>query len=299
MITSLCAVVLAAVAATISPATSLAVPLSAVPVSAVPVSDAESVRAYWTPERMREAAATSPLGGGPPPPARPDGIAWTRSTAPVAHIGRLFMVLPGGQKATCTAAVVYAKNRDVVATAGHCVHLDAVGGAMKSLLFVPGYVDGRKPYGSYPARSVGVAEAWTKNEDRRADYAFVALARDEQGRHVQDVVGARRAIFGRGPAGPRTALGYPYAKPYDGETLQYCEARATRVSDERLRGGSELKPCRMTNGASGGPWYARTADGEEIQVAVTSARPKGEADVAWGAVLDAGAKALHKSQSHR
>ncbi|MFI5802494.1 trypsin-like serine peptidase [Streptomyces sp. NPDC051561] len=264
-----------------------------------PVDGTEATRAYWTPERMREAASTSPLDGlrAPAAPRPPDGVPWIRSTAPVAHIGRLFMVLPGGQKATCTAAVVYAKNRDVISTAGHCVHLKAVGGAMKSLLFVPGYANGQKPYGSYPARSVGVADAWKNSEDHKADFAFVTLARDEKGRHVQDVVGARRAIFGHGPAGPRTALGYPYVKPYDGESLQYCESRATPVKDDRLLGGSQLRPCRMTNGASGGPWYARTANGEDIQVAVTSSRPRGEAEVAWGAVLDATAKGLYNTQS--
>ena len=138
---------------------------------------------------------------------------------------------------------------------------------------------------------------WTDAEDHKADFAFVTLARDEQGRHVQDVVGARRAVFGHGPAGPRTALGYPFVKPYDGESLQYCEAKATGLTDPRLLGGSRLKPCRMTNGASGGPWYARTGDGEDIQVAVTSSRPRDEPDVAWGAVFDATAKGLHKTQS--
>ncbi|MFJ2740552.1 trypsin-like serine peptidase [Streptomyces sp. NPDC087440] len=293
MITAL-SVTVAALAATLAPASS----------PAPTGEDADAVRTYWTAERMREAVAATDardtqgrrdraFDDGPPA-----GVPWRGSADSVSHIGRLFMVLPGGQKATCTAAVVTAANRDVVATAGHCVHLEAAGGAMKSLLFVPGYDNGNAPYGSYPARSVAVAPAWTEREDHTADFAFVALDTDDRGRHVQDVVGSARAVFTARPGGTRTALGYPFLPPYDGKALQYCAGNATPVKDDRLAGGSQLKPCRMTNGASGGPWYAPLPDGEDVQVAVTSARPRGEKfkDVAWGAVFNKTAKALFTSQ---
>ncbi|CAM5267152.1 peptidase [Streptomyces spiroverticillatus] len=293
MITAL-SVTVAALAATLAPASSPS-PMG---------EDADAVRAYWTAERMREAVAATDArevreraldsrDDGPPA-----GVPWRGSAESVSHIGRLFMVLPGGQKATCTAAVVTAANRDVVATAGHCVHLEAAGGAMKSLLFVPGYDDGATPYGSYPARSVAVDRAWTEREDHAADFAFVALDTDDWGRHVQDVVGSSRAVFDAKPGGTRTALGYPFMPPYDGKTLQFCAGNASPVKDDRLAGGSQLKPCRMTNGASGGPWYAPLPGGEDVQVAVTSARPRGEAfkDVAWGAVFNRTAKGLFQSQ---
>ncbi|MGW7417761.1 trypsin-like serine peptidase, partial [Streptomyces sp. NPDC054863] len=256
------------------------------------------VRAYWTADRMREAVAATGARGRALGDETPGGIPWNGDPADVTHIGRLFMLLPGGQKATCTAAVVTSANRDVVSTAGHCVHLKAVGGAMKSLLFVPGYDDGKAPHGSYPSRSVGVPPAWTEREDHAADFAFVALGRDDRGRHVQDVVGSRRAVFGAEPGGVRIALGYPFLPPYDGKTLQYCAAHATPVEDDRLVGGSQLRPCRMTNGASGGPWYALTARGEAVQVAVTSSRPKAAEfkDAAWGAMFTKAAKALFKAQ---
>ncbi|MCX5204476.1 hypothetical protein OG897_23850 [Streptomyces sp. NBC_00237] len=294
MISVLSVTVAAALAATLASASS----------SAPMGEDADSVRAYWTADRMREAVAATEardagapggraLGDGPPA-----GVPWPGDPDAVAHIGRLFMVLPGGQKATCTAAVVTAANRDVVSTAGHCVHLEAVGGAMKSLLFVPGYDDGNAPHGSYPARSVGVSPAWTEHEDHTADFAFVALGTDDRGRHVQDVVGSSRAVFDAKPGGARAALGYPFMPPYDGKALQYCAGNATPVKDDRLVGGSQLKPCRMTNGASGGPWYAPLPDGEDVQVAVTSSRPRGDGfqDVVWGAVFNKTAKALFTTQ---
>ncbi|GAA3492370.1 hypothetical protein [Streptomyces cremeus] len=284
----------------------LSVTIAALAATLAPVSsptptgeDAGAVRSYWTADRMREAVAATGARDRALDDEPPAGVPWPGDAAGVAHVGRLFMVLPGGQKATCTAAVVTAANRDVVATAGHCVHLKAAGGAMKSLLFVPGYDDGATPYGSYPARSVAVAPAWTEREDHAADFAFVALDTDDRGRHVQDVTGSRRAVFGAEPGGRRTALGYPFLAPYDGRTLQYCAGDATPVEDGRLAGGSQLKPCRMTNGASGGPWYARQPGGEDVQVAVTSSRPRGEEfkDVAWGAVFDRTAEALHAAQA--
>ncbi|MFJ6695782.1 trypsin-like serine peptidase [Streptomyces sp. NPDC091272] len=295
MITAL-SVTVAALAATLAPA--LPAPVS----SPAPVGeDAESVRAYWTAERMREAVAATGARDrtlGDEPPA---GVPWVGDAADVAHVGRLFMVLPAGQKATCTAAVVTSANRDVVATAGHCVHLAAVGGAMKSLLFVPGYDNGKAPYGSYPSRAVGVAAAWTRDEDHAADFAFVTLATDDRGRHVQDVTGSRRAVFTARPAGRRLALGYPFLPPYDGKALQYCAGNATPVKDDRLAGGSQLRPCRMTNGASGGPWYDRRAGRKDVQVGVTSARPggPGSKDVAWGAMFNSTAKALFQAQQLR
>lgn len=57
----------------------------------------------------------------------------------------------------------------------------------------------------------------------------------------------------------------------------------------------------MTNGASGGPWYARTPQGEDVQVGVTSSRPKDEAfqDAAWGAMFDATARELFQAQERK
>ncbi|MER5883420.1 hypothetical protein ABT160_06290 [Streptomyces sp. NPDC001941] len=275
-----------------TPAASLAAPPAAPSAAVAPTAaDQAAVRAYWTPRRMREAVEES---GGPLFEGTPDGRPWRGDPGAVRGIGRLFMVLPDDRKATCTAAVVSAPSKDVVATAGHCVHLKAVGGFMKALMFVPGFEDGRAPYGQYPATAVGIAPEWAAREDHGADYAFLGLAGDERGRHVQDVVGGRPAAFGPVP-GPKTALGYPFAPPYDGRTLQFCAGATTAVADPRMPGGEQLRPCRMTNGASGGPWYAQTASGATVQAGVTSSRPgtADYADAAWGAMFDGRARRLY------
>ncbi|WP_327353714.1 trypsin-like serine peptidase [Streptomyces sp. NBC_01304] len=287
-------VVAAALAATTFPAE--------IPAGSPAGDTAADVRAYWTPERMREAVVATDGAAEPP-----DGVPWTLGAEPVRNVGRLFLTVPpaeeGGKerKAYCSAAVVDSANRSVVVTAGHCVHLKSIpGGWVKKLLFVPAYDKKSEPYGSYVAESVGIAPAWAEHEDHKADFAFVTLGKDEQGRSVQDVTGARKASFAP-VAGEKTALGYPFLKPYDGETLQYCSGPTTPVTDNRLVGGEQLKPCRMTNGASGGPWYARTPQGEDVQVGVTSSRPKDEAfqDAAWGAMFDATARELFQAQERK
>jgi hypothetical protein len=262
---------------------------------------------YWTPRRLRAAVAADgprPLD----PPAAPPAVDSKPFAGPpraVRHVGRLFMTLPDGRGATCTAAVVKSANRDLLATAAHCVHLPSTGEFMARLLFVPGYRDGAAPYGKFAARSAGIAPAWAERGDHRADFAFVALGADRRGRHVQDVVGGRRAGFTLTPAGdrqtgPRTVLGYPYVPPFDGELLRTCSGRSTPVTDERLLGGEQLKPCRMTGGSSGGPWYGgfAPATGAGVQLAVTSSRPRGAEfkQVAWGAVFDAAARRVFRSQ---
>ncbi|NGO80059.1 hypothetical protein G6045_31035 [Streptomyces sp. YC504] len=270
---------------------------SAPAVYAPDASDA-AVRAYWTEDRMREAARHAPGGEGP------DGVPWTLGAEPVRNVGKLFLTIrpaeEGGpdRDASCTAAVVKSANRSVIATAAHCVHLKAAGGWMKRMLFVPAYDKGAKPHGSYVAKSGGIDGAWQTAEDHEVDFAFLFLGPDEQGRRVEEVTGARRAVF-EPVAGEKTALGYPVDKPYDGESLQYCSGPVTALTDERLKGGEQLSPCRLTHGASGGPWYARTPEGEDVQVAVTSSRPKEPAfeNSAWGAVFTEKARKLFEDVS--
>ncbi|SDK38190.1 trypsin-like serine peptidase [Streptomyces indicus] len=305
----------ALLATTLTPQAATGQPLRAPsgPAAYAPDASEAATRAYWTPERMRAADSIPPdaVADGIPPgdaavrsaPAgdeeRPGGVPWTLGAEPVRNVGKLFLTIrpakEGGPErdASCTAAVVRSGNRSVVATAAHCVYLNAAGGWMKRMIFVPAYDKGEAPYGSYVAKSGGVDAAWQSGEDHEADFAFLLLGPDEQGRRVEDVTGARRAVF-EPVAGEKTALGYPVDKPYDGETLQYCSGPVTAITDERLKGGEQLAPCRMTHGASGGPWYARTPEGEDVQVAVTSSRPKEPAfeNAAWGAVFTAKARTL-------
>lgn len=254
--------------------------------------------AYWTPERMRAAAGAADTRGGPGPDRNQgsdpvDGTAWTGSVEQVRHIGRLFMLEPGGTPASCTAAVVDSPAGDVIATAAHCVHERAAGGWMRRIVFVPGYRDASAPYGVYAVTSVSAGHGWLNREDPAADFAFLSVAPDSTGQAVQARVGARPAVF-QPAAGDKSAFGYPAVGPYDGERLQYCKGGTRIVRDVLLSGGEELR-CRMTGGASGGPWY----DSLDRQGGVTSGRPDEPRyqGLVWAAVFNDQARKLYEREA--
>ncbi|MFD1048732.1 trypsin-like serine peptidase, partial [Kibdelosporangium lantanae] len=92
-------------------------------------------------------------------------------------IGRLFFVDRDGADESCTATVVAPS---VVVTAGHCVHeLNLIGEDPKwtsDLLFVPGFRDNTRPYGSFVARQSVVDKTWTVDDQHTDhDQAFLVL----------------------------------------------------------------------------------------------------------------------------
>lgn len=290
--------VAAAVAAALLPAAPLPAAAHAAPPPALLSGNPDGTRAFWTAERMR-AADTAVAQPGPA-----SGTPWRGSADKVSHIGRLFMLSPSGKIGTCSAAVVDAPDRNVLATAAHCVFNHDEGGWMERVLFVPGYRDGAAPYGAYPVESAAVAPEWTVRHAHDADYTFLTTHDDGAGHRVQDVTGGPKPVF-RHAKGGRSIFGYPVEKPYDGARLQYCTGRPTPVKDALLPGGEEVSPCRLTQGASGGPWY----DPRGRQTGVSSGRPVVEdaartgvvlddgADVLWSAVFDKRAKGLYEDQA--
>src|SRR5262245_34847323 len=92
--------------------------------------DQAVVRAYWTPERMRDAV---PLDGPEAGRVAGDSLAQAAAQPPDQEIdpsldvtypyrihGRLFLTF-GASNASCSGTVVTSRSRDVILTAGHCV----------------------------------------------------------------------------------------------------------------------------------------------------------------------------------
>ncbi len=231
---------------------------------------------YWTSERMQRALIptahrrpgpkdAAPAGGppvtipgtGPVPQARREGPAspgapWTFRGAVRATTGKVFFTIDGGDY-VCSAGTVTGVNKDLVVTAGHCAQ-DATGAWAHNWIYVPGYDQGSRPYGTFTARHVFVPDTWSRTGDENYDVALVALA-EGGGRHVTDVVGAQGIAFDQ----PRGALvygfGYPSGGRYDGERLTYCSGR-TYPDTHRITHDEGLR-CDMTEGSSGGPWLTR------------------------------------------
>ncbi|MFB7462013.1 trypsin-like serine peptidase [Streptomyces sp. NPDC056224] len=163
------------------------------------------------------------------------------SDASADRVGALFSGgLDGGH--FCTAAVVHSDDRDVIATAAHCV------GDPDTTLFAPGYRDGEAPYGVWKVTAVHVAPGWTDGADPDADIAFATVAPVDEGQSgaVEDLVGGF-PVAAEQPAGATaTVIGYPRTD----ETPLRCANTTTLFSDTQRR----IECPDLSGGTSGSPW---------------------------------------------
>ncbi len=200
--------------------------------------------AYWTPGRM--AAATALLSGAQlkdqkahPPPGTPTAT----SFGGVPTVGALFYTTGSGAH-FCTASVVDSAHENLVMTAAHCVYGS---GYSSNIEFVPGYHDGRRPYGAWQIQAVVVAAGWRQRHDPDLDFAFLAVAPPgTSGRPLQGVTGGLRLGTGLGYAHPITAVGYNKATN---------DPVRCATSSFRFRTGQMEFYCHgYRAGTSGGPW---------------------------------------------
>ncbi|MEZ0076881.1 serine protease [Planotetraspora sp. GP83] len=205
-----------------------------------PVRQAAQVR--------RAASAARPRTA---PAATTSGSQWDAGGSVTRTTGRVFLSM-NGVDFVCSASAVRSANRDVVVTAGHCVK-DGSGPWAENWTFIPGYQDGRQPYGTFSARRMFVPGPWSRSGDDDHDVGMVAVT-SQGGSHLADAVGGQQIGFA-----PRRGLrtygfGFPADAPYDGEHLLYCAGVVHgdpqgQTRDQGLR-------CDLTAGASGGPWLS-------------------------------------------
>jgi hypothetical protein len=204
------------------------------------------------------------------------------SFAGTPRVGALFPVGPGSRRHFCTASVVDSRRHDLIVTAAHCLS----GGAV----FVPGYRDGRAPYGRWRLGRVFVDPRWSRSHDPDYDVAFATTS--PGGRRVQDVVGSEAIRF-RPPSGTSAvAVGYPSRaeRPvHCGAALSvFRTARQLRFACPGLPGGT-----------SGGPLLTGTdarANGRGAVVGVIGGFQQGgrTADVSYSSWFGPGVAALYR-----
>ncbi|WP_433244667.1 trypsin-like serine peptidase [Streptosporangium sp. CA-135522] len=159
-------------------------------------SSAVSVVDFWAASNfvaLKKATSYSPdaatprlsAGGGYSPDGRPGTIAPIGAEkAPAARVknvnlpktlGKVFFVA-NGEYRWCSATSIQSRYRNLVATAAHCVYDTASNGdTLDKWVFVPGYYQGKVPWGMYVGK-----QAWTHYdfdvfEDYDKDYAFVTV----------------------------------------------------------------------------------------------------------------------------
>lgn len=293
-------------------------------VSSHRVTTSEAAGNYWTARRMaaaswrqlpqvslselRAAEPAAPEGEpyfveGSAPALAPSGSTeYAASQGPIPYVtseipdpsvetmrthGVLFFSDPTGDYG-CSGTLVNSDNKSVVWTAAHCVY---GGGYFTNMVFIPGYEEGRQPYGQWEAATLHVPTSWIGSEDPMEgnDFAAVVLKANSSGALAGDVVGTRGIAFNQQPNESFQSFGYP-ALPstlFDGEHLHSCaSAGSGRIMPLMIAMG-----CNMEQGSSGGGWVIR----DEYVASNQSIGIVGLRGLAFGPYLGAEALALYNS----
>ncbi|QNP71831.1 trypsin-like peptidase domain-containing protein [Streptomyces roseirectus] len=224
-------------------------------------------------------AAEADDGGGP--------LGVTVVASGVAAAGRVGVLVdadevgkPAGEH-FCTASVVRSEGRDLILTAAHC--LGGVDGS--GVVFVPGYRDGKAPYGVWKVKRSFLPGGWAQEQSEDSDIAFAALAPNAAGEEIEDVVGAN--VFAPGTttgASPVTVTGYPDTS----EQAITCTNRPSVHSRTQQR----IECPRFSAGTSGSPWV----NGHHEVVGVLGGHEQGgdTDDVSYSVVLGTEAAELYR-----
>ncbi|MFF4775873.1 trypsin-like serine peptidase [Microtetraspora fusca] len=124
--------------------------------------------------------------GGPAPDSKPGvvpAIGDEKKTAAKSKnvnlpktTGKVFFTGADDKPHWCTATSVQAQYRNLVATAGHCVYdTESNAATLNNWVFVPGYYQGKTPWGIYVGKQAFTHYDYDVYEDGDRDYAFVTV----------------------------------------------------------------------------------------------------------------------------
>lgn len=189
--------------------------------------------------------------------------------------GKLFFTNPNdGRNYVCSASAVNNPNKNLVTTAGHCMHEGNGGDFYTNIIFVPAYYEGNAPYGRWNVNWKVTFQGWTENGNYDYDQAFLTVF-PENGRDLVNVVGGNGLSFNYSQNQTDVRVtGYPAADPYPGDIPYSCYGDTTK----RFLSNDAQISCGFTGGASGGAWFRTMSSDHLGQIfAVTSRRsePRG------------------------
>jgi V8-like Glu-specific endopeptidase len=222
---------------------------------------------YWTAEKMRNAIPADLAGDARTPTKQGTSTKSGISSHPVAPVGRTPLNDPvpstagkvfftySGLNYVCSAATINNDHKNLIITAGHCVHSGQGAGWHDNIAFAPSYYNGQSGAGLWNWTGARTFNSWIDSSDFSHDQAFVTLAQ-RNGQNLVDAVGGNGLVWGntRDQAGTRI-WGWPAEDPYNGEVPYYCDGNTYSYgsTDAALN-------CPMNGGASGGPWMKDRID---------------------------------------
>ncbi|POM26229.1 hypothetical protein BTM25_06230 [Actinomadura rubteroloni] len=238
-----------------------------------PVSSAaaaKKVETYWTAARMKAArpapvpkaaagtrsATTARIGkpGFTPPAeaAREGDVRASLYESPV--VGKVFFTNPAGGDFVCSASALNSPSRQLVITAGHCVHQGNGGTWMKNWIFVPQYNNGSRPHGTFAAKSFRTFSSWANSRDTQRDVGLVTTY-PNNGTKLVDEVGGNGLIWNQPKSVATTVFAYP--GNLSNGMIQHWFQGTT------MDGGNYTiaLDCGFEGGASGGPWMTNFDNG--------------------------------------
>jgi V8-like Glu-specific endopeptidase len=197
---------------------------------------------------------------------------------PYRTVGVVFM-RQDGVDFVCSGSSVQSAPRQVVFTAGHCMH-DGAGHASRHVLFVPAYRNGSVPYGTFAATHTWVMNAWRNGGDDAFDEGAFSVGRNSRHQTLQSQVGALGFAWDQSRLQHWDVMGYPAEYPFSGEKTVICEA-SHAIDDlpvlENNDPGSGYDTigigCDMTGGSSGGPWILGLGRGNYLNGVVSYGYP--------------------------
>jgi V8-like Glu-specific endopeptidase len=185
--------------------------------------------------------------GGLTAPEAPTASGTGQAFGGVAAVGALFTMSSGKLGSHfCTASVVNSAHGDLAVTAAHCVT-----GKQGQIVFVPGYANGREPYGIWQVTAVYTDQAWLTSQNPDDDVAFLRLSNASDGVPIEDITGAEQIDTGWQAPALVQVIGYP-----DGAGQPVLCANWTKtLSPTQL----EFDCGGYTDGTSGGPFLAHVS----------------------------------------
>jgi hypothetical protein len=151
-------------------------------------------------------------------------VAWTGGGLISTTAGKVFFQNASGGTYACSATVANSDNKSVVLSAGHCVVNASTGEVYQNWVFIPGYANGNRPFGTFTARSLFYgADYVSSGGDANWDFSFATLG-TVNNRTLNDTVGAEGIAF-NSPTGQHVhSFGYGGSSDEgSGERLNHCE----------------------------------------------------------------------------
>jgi len=175
---------------------------------------------------------------------------------PLQTIGKVFFT-QGGADYVCSASALVSDNQRLVLTAGHCVHRGDGFTWSANVRFVPAYRYGAAPFGMWQACGLYTTYNWYNFGDMAHDLGAIKVCDRSDGTRLHEVVGSLGYLVNVSRTQHWNSFGYPAAEPFNGETLNTCQASHGR-DDNGMQPMTLGIGCNMTGGSSGGPWILET-----------------------------------------